>query len=508
MKTTISSFSALRDLGIRPAVIKQPEVVKPTIPNNNNNNNRPTYRPQVSPQEFIGQLAAIVDAIFTAKGFPNSLAFADNIIMCLMAEAQRKDPNLIKEKAPLRALETIIMNCSAGSDDNFFTRNKRLLRMLADTPAVDNTGNLVKIRGNELVDAKHVKEAVSCLTLYKAYTDLDDEFLCRLEVAKTTKIHSLRTPDLRKMRLTTPDIGCALLVAALQINGYTKNSMPIADLVRTNFPALMYMESVIKDLYRIIAEDNEFLRGENLCTFIEGQSLFPLDYYVKLANDYKSINVKDNMTADERKVVQDFIYTCDVDFVKNTIAQWKLLQRELDAIQQEALGICSNMLALIRHKKNEKEWYRQNDNRPRDETGKLIDNKKDKTKVVQPATKVEPKKSDFTPNEATAFVGEIDADINIPRFNISALDLSEVTRKKQLVNAGIDGARVCDAYPGVIWEAIMGPLDHIFDFDRSETECRMVVIAPRRVNGLGLDLDDARSLLVEDYESFFSPLID
>jgi hypothetical protein len=101
---------------------------------------------------------------------------------------------------------------------------------------------------------------------------------------------------------------------------------------------------------------------------------------------------------------------------------------------------------------------------------------------------------------------EIDVDIGIPRVNAVALGFSEVERKEMCQAAGIDGPRMCEAYPGVVWEAVIGPVDHAMDVHRTEADCQMIVIAPRRVGGMGLNMEECRVLLVDEYESYFNKI--
>jgi hypothetical protein len=96
--------------------------------------------------------------------------------------------------------------------------------------------------------------------------------------------------------------------------------------------------------------------------------------------------------------------------------------------------------------------------------------------------------------------------MSLPVINHAALGIAEVEIKKSFAADGVDGARECAAYPGVVWEPVIGPIYHAMDLECSEPDCRLLVIAPRRVGGMGLDLAEARVLMLAEYEDFFSPV--
>ncbi len=84
------------------------------------------------------------------------------------------------------------------------------------------------------------------------------------------------------------------------------------------------------------------------------------------------------------------------------------------------------------------------------------------------------------------------------------MSIAKVELRKGFVASGVDGARECVAYPGVVWEVVMGPLFHAMDLSCEEPDCRLIVIAPRRAGGMGLELADARVLMLVEFEDYFS----
>jgi hypothetical protein len=459
-------------------------------------------------------LAAIIEAVYNGRGIQHVLPLSDHIVRCLTAVALRKDPGLPHEKTALRAVENIVTQAAVGVDGHFHaTRTRRLLTMLAETPAVDELGNLVRINKRKepftLEVVERPKDAANAREVYELWVPIDDTLLGRLETSKITKLDSIRSSSMVHLRNTVPDIGCAIATTALSINGYTSNGMPITDLLRTNFPTISWVENVISDLRSILTDEDEASRGYLFITFVEGENAMEIEEYAALAEELETIKVVDGAPTTERDRVRAKYMGKKAHF-DGLKAKWKAVQRDIDVIQQEALAIADNVLAYVRFKRDEKEYARSveamraGNNEP--------EPAKAGPKVVAPTKPRVARQSEMTPDSAAALVrmtSDTEIELSAPMFNAVALGLSEVANKRDLLAIGLDGGRECLAiYPGVVWEAVIGPMDHALDIDRIETDVRMVVIAPRRVGNMGLDMSQARMLMVHEYENYFSPVVE
>lgn len=467
---------------------------------------RPKLQTSAPIQESLEKLAAVLDQAFSVRGLPGMLSLGDHAVRSIAGSI--KDPTMTEAKLPLRALEQIAISCGAGiTGQAHATRGRRLLQMLSEVPAVTPEG-LVRVintpNGPDLKVVEKIKDASTALAVFTAFCPIDEDLIGRLEIAKSTKLASLRQPHMIQLRKMVPDIGAALTVAVIGFMGYDAQSNPVVNLVRTNFPTLTWMENTIKDARNILGEEDEFLRGEIYCNFVEEP--VELADYAQLAAELSVIRVDDGAPSGARAKANQ-IYLANKAHYDELKAKWTALQNGVDEIQAEAVRACDDILALIRFKKAEKEWKRSmergEDREPVQKAGRR------KEKNAEPVTPAAPKTSIRTPDEAAAIAlegNEIEVELGIPHFNAAALGLTEVERKVTLAGAGLDGGRECAAYPGVVWEAVFGPLDHAMDIERVESDCRMVVIAPRRPGGLGLDLTEARVLLVGEYEDYFTPV--
>ena len=470
---------------------------------------KPVYSPAESPSDTFGKLVTILDGVFGARNLPNTAALADYAMCCFAAAAVRRSNDQSFERAMLSTLEGVVHEVAAMGNGNLVgTRCRRLLHMLGETPAIDENGNLVRIgtrRGeDELVIVERAKEASSALDVWKKYSEINEALMGDLETAKVTKRDSLRVERLKVIRRTIPDLGSALVVAAIMAAGFNGAGMPKLSVDRLPVAIISWCINTMKDLREILAEDDEVLRGQIYIGFLGEENNVTAEEYSELVEGLERISVRDSATQAARNQARS-AYEADKAVYDGMKAEWKAIQGEIDGIQQEAVNAVDLALALFRHKLKEKEYFRAVSAERKGEPVRTPA----EPKVLQPQAK-KPRQSEVTPNQAVqALVAShtvVDVDISVPQFNGAALGLSEVERRKTLAAAGLDGGRECVAYPGVVWEAVMGPLDHAMDLERNERDCRMVVIAPRRVGGMGLDLADARALLVEEYESYFTPI--
>ena len=485
----------------RPAPAAQPaKAAKPV---------KPVFTPAEPPSETFGKLVTILDGVFDARGLPNTAALADYAMRCFAAAAVRRAGDQPFERAMLSTLEGVVHEVAAMGNGNLVgTRCRRLLHMLAETPAIDENGNLVRIgtrRGeDELVVVERAKEASSAMDVWKKYSEVNEALMGDLETAKVTKRDSLRVERLKTIRRTIPDMGSALVVAAVMASDFNGQGMPKLAVDRLPVAIISWCINTLKDLREILAEDDEILRGQIYIGFLGEENAVTREEYAEIVEGLARISIRDSASQAARNQARA-AYEADKAVYDGMKAEWKAIQGEIDGIQQEAVNAVDLALALFRHKLKEKEYFRAVSAERKGEPVRAPA----EPKVLQPQAK-KPRQSEVTPDQAVkALVAShsvVDVDISVPQFNGAALGLSEVERRKTLAAAGLDGGRECVAYPGVVWEAVMGPLDHAMDLERNERDCRMVVIAPRRVGGLGLDLAESRALLVEEYESYFTPI--
>ena len=478
-------------------------------------NRRPVLPASVNPEEMIGQLVAIIDGAFAGRGFPNVMAFADHSIACLAAAELRKHEGLPDDKSVIRALEQVVVQCGVASHGAYVaaTRGRRLLQMLEETPGVAD-GSLARVNGRgEIVAAERPRDAASALKLYEAVAGhVNQHFIRDLEIAKATKADSLRDPKMKKLRRVSPDLGVALVAATLQQRGFTKTGLPIPNFVGMNFNTLNWAVKVLADLREVLGTEDETARGYLLLAHLDESLAIELDAFKELAKTVAEVAVADGASATERNRAKEK-YDADQAKYDAARAQWKGIQTALDDIQQEAINAVDGVLSFIRHKISEKEWLVAE---KAEKNGGAREPKapaeKQEPKVLAPAPRVKQPKaaSTNTPKEAIAEVlrtnSEVEVEMSLPVARTDVLGIGSVELRKEFAAAGVDGPRECVLYPGVVWEAVVGPVWHALDVENNEPEDRVVIIAPRRAGGMGLDLSESRVVMVGEYEAFFSSI--
>ena len=476
---------------------------------------KPTLDASVNIEEMCGQLIAVIDAAVSGRGFAAVMAFADHAIACISAAEMRKGNGVSEDKAVVRALESIVSQAGVHARGAYqpATRGRRVIQMLQECPGVLD-GQLVRLRGGELQAVENAREAASALDVFEHLlgAPLDQQFLSDLEVAKSTKLDSLRSPVLRRMRKITPDLGAALAIAALAQRGFTKTGLPNPNFVWLSFNALQWMIAVLVDLREVLSDENEESRGWLFLPHLSEAVAVDYDQYGELAKKIGEIRLDNNAPASARQRAEER-YQADKAVYDEVLAQWNAIQAEVEDIQQEAVNVVDGVLSFLRHKVAEKEWLIANDKASRGHgQGQKVEQREATQKVVTPAprTKAERANSVNTPKEAIdqliAAHTEVETEISLPVINHAALGIAEVEIRKGFMADGIEGGRICEAYPGVIWEPVIGPMYHALDISQDESDCRLIVIAPRRKAGLGLDLTESRVLMLSEYEDFFTPV--
>jgi hypothetical protein len=493
---TIWSFADLKAAGVQTIEVKKTELDysknNPII--DNLMKLKPVYESDFCIDDNLNRIAHIIDIIFTNNGIPNILAFADHIIQCLMNEAERKENNLPDEKAPLRALEYVVNNCSIGFEGKFFaTRNRRLLSILSEIPAVSNN-QLVKLdltNKNEpnLIPVDKIRDASNAFDVYSAYSHINEDFFNRLETSKITKIDSLRTPTMIHLRKTVPDFGCALIIAALLNKGFDDVHFPIANLARTNFPTLGWIENIFKDLRVIISEQDETLRGEILYAFVSNENSISLEEYNKLSQNITFIQFdKDDPNYLQEKA--EAIYNSDKELYDAMKVQWEILQGEFNIIQKNFLKSIDAMISYVQYKRNEKDWLRNFETAKK---GLVIKKKTNlKPKILKPYQKSNIESVELVDSD-TQTISQL--------LEISKSDFENILKTfketyKSLTDLGLNERRV---FNGIQW-SVIGK----FDLIPSSNELYLVI--PRFDDNTEISANDLKLIAVSDYERYFLPI--
>ena len=208
--------------------------------------------------------------------------------------------------------------------------------------------------------------------------------------------------------------------------------------------------------------------------------------------------------VDTLQEFSNFMKNCPKEILKKSLPE----DVDLDLVISIVHGQLEELVNYFMHCRAEKNWYldkmKEGENRPT-----VVLQPLPKTKVVKERKpeNVLYTNSKTSPEEAIENLRaevEVEVEMGAPAFNRDVLNIAEVQLKQKLSKFNLGQPRTCEIYPGVIWEAIIGPLHHAFDFENTEEDISTVVIAPRRVNGLGLDYSKARSLLVSEFEDYFS----
>jgi len=202
---------------------------------------------------------------------------------------------------------------------------------------------------------------------------------------------------------------------------------------------------------------NDYINVLNKCeldVFAPFLDSISIDEYAELYRLVQSVSSEDGDPMIRRQRAKALY---DTDPAKFDVARikYKEVHDELTGIQQEAIDIVKEVLELVAFKKSLKDWYRELDklNNPqryvKEEKHASHPKDEEETPVAKASEIVT---STTTPDQAVESLGveEVDVDISIPRFNATALGFSELERKDAIEAAGIDGPRICEAYPGVV----------------------------------------------------------
>jgi hypothetical protein len=492
-----------RERGPRPAANSNaapPPVVQPTF-------EEPGFVPpsltgpqlsplQTSAAEAVEVLSTLADLVYSSRGMPHMMDFARSAVQWAAGEARRLKQNTPTSKQALHGVGDMLRAGVGSGRAGAYTSTRcaRVADILSEAP-FSHDGAFWKLDASgDVVQANGPKDASSVLDVFAAtHPDFDYDKLKGLQRAKTTPLQSIKDPVQLAMRRNLPDFGAAMVLAMLAHAGFEARgqNLPTASLVSTNFVLLTWAENTMGDFRHVLAETDKDIRGECYapCFSDPEGNLYTPQSYARLVAKVSSVRMKGGMTETAREA-SGRLYHSDRAAFDAARSEYAALQAKIDSIQEKSLLQCDTILSLIRNGKDGKEWRRRTD---------------EAAKSREASTGRKPSEAAREAMEA-GLVDEMA--FAVPRFNAESLNVAEAAIKKSLAAAGADGDRVCAAYPGVVWTAVMGPMYLALDFAQTEDDCRMVVIAPKRAGGIGYDLSEARTLLVTEYEQYFSQVAD
>jgi hypothetical protein len=479
--------------------------------------------------EAVATLRTMIDAVYTSRKLPHMVALADCAIQTASGAVLQKDPSTPASKVPLKGLELLIREgIPARMVETGYTATRchKLVQIIDAMPAYTKTGYAtITGDGSEVAYSTNHRSASSALDFFVAFhPGLDLTILHALEMAKVTPAKSLRDKWLVAIRRALPDFGAALVLSVLNSLGFSDGSdgkgvtgMPVIDLIHTNFVVLTWAENVMSDLRTVLAEKDKGIRGEcysMLATGPDGKH-YDTESYAELFATCSSINIREIMTPSARRAATELFYSRR-DYYNEKVKEYRALQSSIGHLQESAILACDMVLALIRHKKEDKRWRRDMEAVTRTGLAAEVPSSAQSRIFGRKLQRATPDLiSPMTPLESTtqAMEGGFDSsaiNMRVPRFDAAALGLSVVERRRALEAVGVDGGRICEAYPGIVWEAFLGPICHALDLAEEELDLRMVVIAPRRGTpgngGLGVDVAHSRMILLSEYEDYFQPV--
>jgi hypothetical protein len=482
-------------------------------------------------RDSVATLVAMADIAYATRNMPGMMELARETVRVMglrkvAADAAGRRPRIPERKVPLLGLaELLHQGVGVGSQGRLTsTRCMKIVRELQGTPAYgplvpSNNGlaaapsSFYTVAANGTVgttdnprDAANAMEAF--LARQSAFPSL--EILQHLDTAKNTPSLSLRDHYLVALRRILPDFGAPLVLAAMESLGFEDDHphRPNSNFIWSNFVLLTWAENTMADLRRVLEEQNLDIRGECFSPLVEGPDGAPYtsESYGALVRKVNRIRTGASMTDSARREATA-VYQSDTKGYDEANAQYRALQRTIDQMQAEALLACDSVLTYIRHIKADKTMRQDHEaatGTGRAAEGRAPDRRGGRGGAVGSA---------FTPGDAVRRAIGAGADfsevgMSVPRYDAEALGLTEVARKKSLAVVGMDGGRVCsiEAYEGVVWEAVLGPYHHAFDFLKEDGELQFVLIAPRRVDGPGVDMEEARVIMVTEFEEHFLPI--
>ena len=460
---------------------------------------------QMRPDEALERLAVLTDVAFDARGLPGMAAFGDAAALALLA-AVRSDEALVGERRVREALKILVREAGVveRADSYRATRPLSVLKVMEDQPATDASG-FVRVEGGAVVAAARAKEASNCMEVLLATTALDLELLAQLERAKCTPARSLRAvgadraalEDLLAVREAFPGAGLPILVSLLNHAGFDGRGWPKLDLVRTSPGVRGWALMELRDMRRVLATEDPAVRGEVFVAFCTADTALGPDDYLALVSDYQAVAETEGMDDVARHRAAQVRRT-DRARYDAAEARFAAIQRQVGDLQGEALGAVDTIITWV-------EYRQAVANHLRDERESAKRAEDAKNEALGSIRRVGPQPSERSVSDALEAGNGEEVEVVKPFTLFDTVTLEGAEARRQVTLTDLAGAwERPEVMPGVFWEVVLPPAYLASDVNEEYPDDRMVVIAPRRTNGLGLDMDQWRPIGAAELAFFYT----
>jgi hypothetical protein len=398
----------------------------------------------------VGIVRAALEAAIARAGVADATALADSIGSSVDFPMEDPRGHLSRMMGWMGKMGILGVGQEEGG-----TRVKRLLASLRELPAVHGEGWVKWTRGKSpsLIPTESARDASS----YSEVFDVPEDVLSRIGLSRTTPEKNIRDQRMREERATVPDFGLLMIVTAIEVEPMVEPSQMVQHHHAAQICTLL-------DEYRRMLKATSVERRLKLV----GGLMEPAPVAAALAVLEEEPRQRGGASAVPRAV--------------------RSVMPDLDAAEESLLEAVDVLVAAFRPqpKPVSRTAERPNAKRPtRIEDG--------------PSSKRTMGEVYETIREA----GGITLEIDIPMMRGPTLGISRKDRQERLAAADLAGPRVFKETPGLVYEAVLGPVPHLMDIGREQPDLDAVLVAPRRVGGLGLDLAEARWIPVSDYTEHY-----
>jgi hypothetical protein len=498
----------------------------------------PLLQIEGSVREAVQRLLGVIGDTYSVRGVPQMMDFADvavrSMAAALKAQLRGGDPDW---RFPLRGLEKYVDRAGAGQATRggwTATRATRVASMMQEIPAFDGTGFVASVSvsaDGAVTKAKHTPDPRRAMFAYDYFVQMnpgfDETLLNSITQAKTIPKSSIREPRLSMIRRTIPDVGAAMVLRALDQEGYKDDAheTPRASFAYPDTRLLIWAEHVIMDLREVLNEEDGKIRGEVFSLQVESPAggKYTAESYEALLRALEPIEFsKKTATAEAEREAQRR-FNERKEYFRGLKAEYLALQQAIDPRQSAAVAACDLLVAFIRHAFDVKTWQRKA--RGQDVSEALAGDRR--TGGRRPAAPRAPHPDDFqyaeepaapslgAANDESAGAGA-DAEgepaegytfeYTVKRHDLTWIDVHEASVIREVKAHGVDGWRAFRGtdYGGTLWKIVAGPMFHALDFSREDVDDQVVVIAPRREGG-GADTspEALRVISLLDYVKYF-----
>jgi len=467
------------------------------------------------PEDAIEFLETAIDAAYAVQGMPSILEWAQAAVSAMTADANRHNANKegwMPRKGAVRALDRIVREATTHSDK--VTRPVTVSRLLSSLPAVDATGRMLKIKGDKLVEVTRPQDATNTLDVFLVTEPsgaFDPVKLKKVEEAKLRPEMAVRrNPELFQLRQAVPDAGSALLITALKSFGFRRDGWPEVELLnafslrngQAKTPVLVWGEAVLLDLREVLGTQDLNLRGRLFSEFCtEGVAMTTAEFD-HMVTELERARVQEGANEVDRKRAEKVRRENEAYFAELE-GRYKAIQKDVDSIQEEAVRAVDSLLAVVRYKAEVKAFKREMSQQEKNrEAGAVGGNVASLAAAREQKGKV---RSSAGVEEALD-ASQVEAvDVVRPFTQFDADGIEAPALAVDIDTAGLGGAwEWKDVYPGVLWEVRTAPAFLISDINEEFSDDRIVVVAPRRVNGLGVDASASRAVTVVELLHYFT----